>query len=68
MPLCTQSQLDFHEFNPNVLGLTDMMANSRNPNELLAAWKGWRDQTGKKMRTKYTEFVNVMNEMIKFSG
>ncbi|XP_063424354.1 angiotensin-converting enzyme-like [Mytilus trossulus] len=48
-------------------GLTDVMANSRNPNELLAAWKGWRDQTGKKMRTKYTEFVNVMNEMIKFS-
>ena len=49
-------------------GLTDVLAESRDYNELLGVWKGWRDQTGKLMRTKYTEFVNVMNEAIKFSG
>ncbi|XP_021364003.1 angiotensin-converting enzyme-like isoform X1 [Mizuhopecten yessoensis] len=49
-------------------GLTDLMAGSRNYQELLAAWKGWRDASGKKMKSKYTQFVNVMNEAIAFSG
>ncbi|XP_033730620.1 angiotensin-converting enzyme-like isoform X2 [Pecten maximus] len=49
-------------------GLTDLMAESRNYQELAAAWKGWRDASGKKMKSKYTDFVNVMNEAIAFSG
>ncbi|XP_069122365.1 angiotensin-converting enzyme-like [Argopecten irradians] len=49
-------------------GLTDLMAKSRNYQELVAVWKGWRNATGKTMRSKYTEFVNVMNEAIAFSG
>ncbi|XP_061182126.1 angiotensin-converting enzyme-like [Saccostrea echinata] len=49
-------------------GLTDIITNSRDYNELLEVWKGWRDQSGKKMRTKYTEFVKAMNAAIKFSG
>lgn len=49
-------------------GLTDIITNSRSYEELLAVWKGWRDASGKLMRTKYTEFVNAMNAAIKFSG
>ncbi|XP_060075095.1 angiotensin-converting enzyme-like [Ylistrum balloti] len=49
-------------------GLTDLMASSRNYQELTAVWKGWRDASGKKMKSKYTDFVNVMNEAITFSG
>lgn len=49
-------------------GLTDIITNSRDYGELLEVWKGWRDQSGKKMKTKYTEFVKAMNAAIKFSG
>lgn len=49
-------------------GLTDIITNSRSYEELLAVWKGWRDASGKLMRTKYTDFVKAMNAAIKFSG
>ncbi|XP_048726863.2 angiotensin-converting enzyme-like isoform X2 [Ostrea edulis] len=48
-------------------GLTDIITNSRDYNELLAVWKGWRDASGKLMRNKYTDFVKAMNAAIKFS-
>jgi hypothetical protein len=48
-----------------VIGLTPIMANSRDYNTLLRAWKGWRDTTGKQMRTLYTEYVSLMNEGVK---
>ncbi|XP_055997291.1 uncharacterized protein LOC130047084 isoform X2 [Ostrea edulis] len=46
-------------------GLTPIMANSRDYDTLVRAWKGWRDVTGKQMRTLYTEYVNLMNEGVK---
>lgn len=49
-------------------GLTDILANSRDEAKLRAVWTGFRDATGKKMRSQYEQFVNVMNEAIKFSG
>ncbi|KAK3106470.1 hypothetical protein FSP39_020642 [Pinctada imbricata] len=49
-------------------GLTNVITNSRNYNELLEVWKGWRDASGKNMRSKYTEFVDVMNKAIRFSN
>lgn len=47
------------------IGLTPIMANSRDYDTLVRAWKGWRDVTGKQMRTLYTEYVNLMNEGVK---
>ncbi|XP_013394530.1 angiotensin-converting enzyme-like [Lingula anatina] len=43
-------------------GLTRLMATSRNYSELLDAWKGWRDATGRKIRDDYKEFVSLSNE------
>lgn len=41
------------------------MANSRDYNTLLRAWKGWRDETGKKIRTQYAEYVQLNNEGVR---
>lgn len=41
------------------------MANSRDYDTLLRAWKGWRDGTGKKIRTQYTEYVQLNNEGVR---
>ncbi|XP_060075065.1 uncharacterized protein LOC132554771 [Ylistrum balloti] len=49
-------------------GLTRLLANSRDYSELLQAWKGWRDVTGRKMKDKYVKFVNLSNEAIKSLG
>ncbi|XP_026471740.1 angiotensin-converting enzyme-like [Ctenocephalides felis] len=42
--------------------LTERMANSRNPDELLYFWTAWRNATGRKMRKYYSEYVELMNE------
>ncbi|KAH9498639.1 hypothetical protein Btru_007067 [Bulinus truncatus] len=47
--------------------LTQLMAESRDYDELLAAWKGWRDVTGPKMKKKYTEYTDLYNEAIRLS-
>ncbi|XP_067687134.1 uncharacterized protein [Haliotis asinina] len=49
-------------------GLTRLMSSSRNYGELTKAWKGWRDQTGKKMKNMYAEFVSLNNEAIRANG
>jgi peptidyl-dipeptidase A len=41
--------------------LTDLMAESRDYDELLDAWKGWRT-VSPKMREPYTRFASIMNE------
>ncbi|XP_041461047.1 angiotensin-converting enzyme-like [Lytechinus variegatus] len=41
--------------------LTDLMAMSRDANELLWAWKGWRDAVGRPMRDLYPIYVNLSN-------
>lgn len=43
-------------------GITDIMANSRDYDELLWAWKGWHDASGKKMRSTFTETVQIQNK------
>ena len=45
----------------NVDQLSDILAKSRNYDELTQAWKGWHD-VGKSMRADYTEFVALANE------
>lgn len=44
------------------------MTNSRDYGKLNDAWKGWRDVSGKKMRSLYQEFVELMNKAIKAEG
>jgi peptidyl-dipeptidase A len=41
--------------------LEDIMAKSRKPAELLAAWKGWHDSTGRAEREHYLRFVELAN-------
>lgn len=41
------------------------MSTSRNFTELQTIWKGWRDVSGKKMKVKYAEFVELSNQGIK---
>jgi len=47
--------------------LTDVMAKSRNPDELLAAWKGWH-AVGKTIQPHYVTFVGLANEAARAIG
>ncbi|NWR35416.1 ACE enzyme, partial [Tachuris rubrigastra] len=48
--------------------LTDIMATSRDYDELLFAWKGWRDASGKKMRNNYKRYVELSNKAAVLNG
>lgn len=50
------------------LELTDVMAQSRDYNELLHAWKDWRDVSGKKIRTHYKRYVELSNKAAKLNS
>lgn len=54
-----------HQLEPDLI---EIFTNSRNYDELLDAWKGWRDVSGKMMRSKYQEMVTLMNMAIKAGG
>lgn len=43
-------------------GLTRIMQNSRDYDELLWAWTGWHNESGRKMRSIYTETVEIQNK------
>ncbi|XP_059145136.1 angiotensin-converting enzyme-like [Physella acuta] len=47
--------------------LTRLMSDSRDYYELMAAWKGWRDVTGPKMKKKYEEYVQLYNSAVNAS-
>ncbi|XP_045711877.1 angiotensin-converting enzyme 2 [Phyllostomus hastatus] len=44
-------------------GLEDIMHNSKDYNERLWAWEGWRSEVGKQLRPLYEEYVVLKNEM-----
>ncbi|XP_041371248.1 angiotensin-converting enzyme-like isoform X2 [Gigantopelta aegis] len=48
--------------------LVRLMATSRDYDELLKVWRGWRDVSGKLMKDDYAEFVTLSNEAINMSG
>lgn len=48
--------------------LTNIMADSRDYNDLRSAWKGWRDASGKTMRNDYNKYVGLMNEVATRNG
>lgn len=44
------------------------MADSKDYDERLRAWEGWRVAAGKKMRPLYEEYVALKNEASKLNG
>ena len=48
--------------------LSDTLAKSRKPAELLAAWQGWHDTTGRAVRPLYEQFVPLANEGVGANG
>ncbi|NXJ58386.1 ACE enzyme, partial [Spizaetus tyrannus] len=54
-----------HPLDPD---LTDIMATSRDYDELLFAWKGWRDASGKKIKKNYKRYVELSNKAAVLNG
>ncbi|XP_051894867.1 angiotensin-converting enzyme isoform X2 [Pristis pectinata] len=54
-----------HPLDPD---LTHILATSTDYNELLFAWKGWRDASGKKMRTNFKRYVTLSNKAATLNG
>nr|XP_015217378.1 PREDICTED: angiotensin-converting enzyme isoform X1 [Lepisosteus oculatus] len=48
--------------------LTEIMAKSRDYKELLFAWQGWRDASGKKIRQDYKTYVELSNKAARLNG
>jgi peptidyl-dipeptidase A len=48
--------------------LSDVLAESRDPQQLLAAWQGWHDTTGRAVRPFYEKFVPLANEGVRGAG
>ena len=44
------------------------MAESRDYDELLFAWKGWRDSAGKVLRKDYERYVELANKAATLNG
>ncbi|XP_078415661.1 angiotensin-converting enzyme 2 [Cetorhinus maximus] len=49
-------------------GLTKLMATSKDYNERLWAWEGWRVNVGKKLRPLYEGYVELKNKSAKMNG
>ncbi|XP_041066850.1 angiotensin-converting enzyme 2 [Carcharodon carcharias] len=49
-------------------GLTKLMANSKDYNERLWAWEGWRVNVGKRLRPLYEGYVELKNKAAKMNG
>uniref|UniRef100_A0A8D3DRV9 Angiotensin-converting enzyme n=1 Tax=Scophthalmus maximus TaxID=52904 RepID=A0A8D3DRV9_SCOMX len=54
-----------HPLDPD---LQKIMAESRDYDELLFAWKGWRDAAGKVLRQDYKRYVELANQAAKING
>ncbi|XP_057682764.1 angiotensin-converting enzyme [Corythoichthys intestinalis] len=54
-----------HPLDPD---LQKIMAESRDYDELLFAWKGWRDAAGKILRSDYKRYVELSNEAAVLNG
>uniref|UniRef100_A0A7N8WJE1 Angiotensin-converting enzyme n=1 Tax=Mastacembelus armatus TaxID=205130 RepID=A0A7N8WJE1_9TELE len=54
-----------HPLDPD---LQKIIAESRDYDELLFAWKGWRDASGKKIRQDYMRYVELANKAATLNG
>ncbi|XP_029068873.1 angiotensin-converting enzyme isoform X1 [Monodon monoceros] len=48
--------------------LTNLMATSRNYEELLWAWKGWRDKVGRSILPYFPQYVELSNKAARLNG
>merc|ERR1711970_954039 len=48
--------------------LTEVLAKSRNPDELKYYWKQWRESSGKEIRGMYHTYVGLYNKAAKLNG
>merc|ERR1711910_149795 len=48
--------------------LTEVMANSRDPDELQYYWEQWREKSGKMIKGNYHEYIDLYNEAAKLNG
>jgi peptidyl-dipeptidase A len=48
--------------------ITAIMTGSKNYEELEWAWKEWRDNSGKLMRTDYKKYVDLVNKAAVLNG
>lgn len=48
--------------------ITEIMINSRNSDELKYVWKAWRDVSGKKVKTDFTKYVELSNEIARLNN
>ncbi|KAK8746314.1 hypothetical protein OTU49_017362, partial [Cherax quadricarinatus] len=48
--------------------VTQIMARSRDPEELRYVWRAWREAAGKPLRHKYIRFVQLANEAARLNG
>ncbi|UYV61430.1 hypothetical protein LAZ67_1004800 [Cordylochernes scorpioides] len=61
----SQAKVDNLSLDPD---LTRIFASSRNAEDLKKYWVGWRDATGKKIRSQYIKFVELSNEAARANG
>ncbi|UYV61440.1 hypothetical protein LAZ67_1004861 [Cordylochernes scorpioides] len=61
----SQAKVDNLSLDPD---LTRIFASSRNADDLKKYWVGWRDATGKKIRSQYVKFVELSNEAARANG
>jgi peptidyl-dipeptidase A len=48
--------------------ISAIMTKSEDYNELKWAWEQWRDNSGKKMRSEYKKYVELVNKAAKLNG
>ncbi|KAK0076664.1 hypothetical protein PV326_010605 [Microctonus aethiopoides] len=48
--------------------ITEIMINSRDPEELKHVWKSWRDASGKKVRNDFIKYVELSNEIARLNN
>ncbi|XP_077988216.1 angiotensin-converting enzyme-like [Glandiceps talaboti] len=66
--VCKRPGHEDNECFPLDPDLTRILASSRDYDELLWAWTGWRDEAGKPTRDTYTDFVKLANKAAKANG
>ncbi|XP_028823415.1 angiotensin-converting enzyme isoform X2 [Denticeps clupeoides] len=63
--VCRPESTTCHPLDPD---LNKILAESRDYKELLFAWQGWRNESGRALRTDYKEYVQLANEAARLNG
>ena len=57
-----------NEKSYNLTDLEQIMATSRDWDELVWAWEGWRDVSGRQMPDMYEEYAGILNQAADMNG